>query len=117
MMSSAVQEIGGYIPVWINAAGYILRVRADGETGWADTIVHRETRGMHKLTTCFQAYSDARESITDHHPSWCVGVLELTPDGGGQSLLVPESMLDLWDERLKFWKGCYGKWPVHPILV
>lgn len=116
-MSNAVQETGGYLPVHIDQGGYIYCLDANGQRG---RMVHRETRNMHRV--CCSTFSEAvdhmltceKESMRDAYGA-TVGVLELTPDGGGQAIWVPTPSLKEWDSRLKFWKGCYGAWPLRPI--
>jgi len=104
---SAAQAVGGFVPVLISEGGYIFQMTPNGNPG---PMVHRETRNMH--TTCCRTFSEAWTHVREGE---VMGVLELTPQGGGQKLWVPKALMGEWDARLKFWKGCYGKWPLIGI--
>lgn len=115
---SAVRECGGCLPVHIDEGGYIYALDRDG---MRDFMVHRETRNMHNQPNAM-THVECRMFILDRmlddgRDSYggAVGVLETSPDGHGQALYVPEITTELWDSRLKFWKGCYGAWPISAI--
>ncbi len=111
----AVQENGGHMLVFIDDEGYIYQVDENDTPG---PMVHRETRRMHQHPAACSRYNQGRDfllTLQQRGNKDCYGLLELSPEGGGQAIYVPEAQADMWNDRLKFWKGCYGKWPIHII--
>lgn len=108
---SAVQENGGYILVHIDSGGYIYHIRNQMREG----MMHLETRDM-QVFSCEWAVARARlpEGTEDAYGG-CPGILELSPEGGGQAIYVTPEATVKWAQRLRRWHSCYGRWPLNVL--
>lgn len=98
-----------YLLGHINAEGYIYL-----QSGATRKMLHRETRGLHnELVTIptLKEVKERREQIPVP-PNTCSLIVELTKQGGCERLVGRKTEKEEVTERLQYWKGCYGAWPV-----
>lgn len=111
MMSDVLPSCGGYLPIFVDAYGYIRHATARG------SVVHRDTRNLHRDVACcdFVEAKDWQQILgTDE---LLPAVLELTGEGGGAAVWVRPELREEMDNRLGRWKGCYGAWPTRTFSI
>lgn len=101
-----------YLLADINSGGYIKSLFQPAEYG--RETVHRETRGMDQWAGCYEKLDQAKAAAAEQGRE-DVAILGLTDEGGVSHVWLRESQRELWVERLKVFKGCYGAWPIRKL--
>lgn len=98
-----------FIRAFIDTGGYI----RNDDGGIPYGTIHRETRKLGPRCVTFASVRSAKGALEDKgHPPL---IAQLTPEGGVEKLYCFKRDLDEVSERLEYWKGCYGKWPLTAI--
>ena len=108
MLDDVIPPCGGFLPVRIDGYGYM---RYDDTYGG---VVHRETRNLHELPECLNSFEEAKVTVSSRNDA---AVLELTSEGGGAYVWMPEDRKNVLSQRLDRFKGCYGGWPVRTLTI
>lgn len=98
-----------FIRAYVDSGGYI----RNDDGGLPYGTIHRETRRMEKKCITFASIQAAKAALDDNeHPSL---VAKLTEEGGIDTLYCFDLQKDEVRDRLEYWKGCYGAWPLRTM--
>lgn len=76
-------------------------------------LVHRDTRNIQDDFVCVDSITDAKERLKIQYSNGdCRGIVQLTRQGGVERIFAYKEDIPTWTERLKYFKGCYGTWPL-----
>lgn len=112
-MNDVIPEVGGFLVIRIDRFGY-MRNAAD------EKVVHRETRDLHRDEHCLSSFVAAKSKLSEHAEIVKFeehAILELTKDGGGAFVWMPETQREKLEDRLQRFRGCYGGWPIRTLSI